>query len=486
MIEEAHLLLKMGSFNESIESFQRIRKLNMKSDEDADTYVWISYCLFNTNRNVQALDELKAGLEKYPNHQNITFALSNFYLRHGDIESCLNQLDNISENCIEVISNKLDKLQYNFTTLEYYKNVSLKCQQFLEKPKSLPKYNNNSLRIGYICSDFISHPVGFLALPILDNNSYCYHNTFMIDNITESIKKTGANFKSIAGKSDDEVVDLIKKDKIDILMDLSGHSSGNRIRVFSKRAAPIQISWFGWSTSTGITNMDYKLIDEWHAPKEFENLYTEKLLKLPDTYLLFSPYFNVKLEDYKAKDHITFASFNNLAKINKEVLKAWREILLNVPNSNLIIKYGTANNEFSKTKILNMLNIDSSRIVFENKTNTYPMFLKKYNEVDIMLDTFPFSGGMTSLNSLYMSTPVITTYYQSASSRQTYAFLNNINHKELIAESVDEYIEKACNLANDSDRIKKYKNSLRNDLLTSPLTDKETFMKNLYNLLNSL
>ena len=483
LMEEAHLLMKMGQMNEAIESFKKVQIQNLKNEDDASSYIWISYCLLNTNRVQVALDELLTGLNKYPNHENILFALSNFYMRTGNIEKSLNILDSIPNSCIEIIGNRLDKLQYySYNGKEFFEE-SKKAIRFCDNYSKINRNNTN--RIGFISGDFHNHPVGYLSLPIFNSNMYCYYDNIITDSVTRKLQDTGINWKLTSHLSNNELVNLIKKDKIDILIDLVGYSEHNRVGLFSKRVCPIQISWYGWCNTTSIPNVDYKISDIHHVPENYQQFHSEKILYLPDTYILFeSMYPNIK-PNYKERDYILFGSFNNPSKLNKDVLTAWNRILLNTPNSKLLIKYGSIDNDYSKAIILEYFD-NPNQVMFENKTFDYISFLKKYNDVDIILDSFPFSGGMTTLNSLYMSTPVITYVTQLSSGRQSYAYLKNIKCDELIAYSIDEYIEKAIDLGNNKDRIKNYKNTIQTKMINSPLMNKSNFNRNLNSLLVSI
>ena len=285
--------------------------------------------------------------------------------------------------------------------------------------------------------------------------------------------------------SDEKVAELIQKDNIDILIDLAGHTAKNRILLFARKPAPIQVSWIGYLATTGLSTIDYKIVDNYTDPiGKTEQFYTETLIRLPESSLCYLPDRDspeVGPLPALSTGHITFGSFNNFAKVTPEVFTLWARVLNKLPDSRLILKGKSFSDETTCQHAINMFTergIAAERITLQS-WDPSPKHLESYNLVDIGLDTFPFNGATTTCEALWMGVPVITLAGTAYHSRAGISLLSNVGLLELIAKTHDEYIGIAINLSSDIEKLQLLRKSLRDRMSHSPLTDAKRFTANL-------
>jgi protein O-GlcNAc transferase len=348
------------------------------------------------------------------------------------------------------------------------------------------------LRIGYISPDFRKHSVShFIEAVLISHNRehfqvFCYANSFEHDEVTRRLKEHADDWRDIARMSDDKVTELIRKDAIDLLVDLAGHTSGNRILVLPRKPAPVQINWIGYPATTGLSAVDYKIVDNYTDPPGMtEAFYTETLLRLPETFLCYMPDKNSP-EVYDLplliKGYITFGSFNYYSKVSPEVVDAWAKILQSVPNSHFIMKAKSLADSSTRQHLVSVFEqkgISAARIELLSWAPSTREHLDLYNRVDIGLDTFPYNGTTTTCEALWMGVPVITLAGNMHASRVGASLLSNVGVRELIARTHEEYIDIAIKLANDTARLQLLREGLRNMMKSSALCDAKRFTTNL-------
>lgn len=348
---------------------------------------------------------------------------------------------------------------------------------------------NRTLRIGYVSADFCQHTVGLFITPVLQAQNtgkvtiFAYYAGKVSDWVTDTIKSI-CTLRDISSMNDAAAANLIRHDKIDVLVDLSGHTAGSRLTVFARRPAPVQISWLGYFATTGLSYMDAVFLDDWHAPPGMEKKFVEQIIRLPLGRFCYDPVpfapETTALPCLK-NGFITFGSFNNTAKLNSTVFNLWAKILNAIPNSRLILKWRIFNDENFRRETIDAFvqrKIASDRIELRGPSFHVDL-LKEYSDIDICLDTFPFTGGLTSCEALWMGVPVVTWPQTRVVSRQTYAILSAIGLPKLAARDAEDYIRIATDLANDQQRLKKMRHSLRCRMKASPLCDVSAYTKSL-------
>ncbi|MBC7949126.1 MAG: tetratricopeptide repeat protein [Chitinophagaceae bacterium] len=345
-------------------------------------------------------------------------------------------------------------------------------------------------RIGYISPDFRRHPVGFHILPVLRNHDsakfqiYCYNDCINQDEITAKIQECTAVWRNIKKLTDEQLADVIRSDAIDILIDLAGHSADNRLRVFAMRPAAVQISWLGYWATTGLETIDYVISDSTTIPDGGERFFVERVWRLPGCRFCYSPpeYSpDVKPLPANSNGYITYGCFNNVSKLNDDVIALWALVLKAVTPSRLVLKWRSFSDQAVCERFLSKFvahGISANRLTFRSES-THVDMLAEYSDIDIALDPFPFSGGMTSCEALWMGVPVITLPGSRPISRQTAAYLSTIGLEGFIAENAHEYVETAIYWSNNYRKLENIRASMRQKMLTSTLCRGKEFTQNL-------
>ena len=344
------------------------------------------------------------------------------------------------------------------------------------------------LRVGMVSGDLNNHPVGYFLENVLfsfDSHRielFAYPTSRKFDELSGRIKRKFAAWKPIYNKTDFEAAELIAADHIHILIDLSGHTADNRLPMFAYKPSPVQVSWLGYFATTGMKEIDFVIADPYIAPQEDGSQFIEDIWHLPETRWCFTPPDNLEVSELPAltNNYITFGCFNTSMKITKNVMKVWARILIAVPNSKLLLKAKQfIDREVGKRLVRQFirLGIDEARILIEDPENRHN-YLAAYCKVDIALDTFPFTGGATSVEALWMGVPFITLYGGSLVSRQGVGILENVQLQEWIATDEDDYVEKAIFFASNFDQLSATRRNLRNQIMKSPLFDAPRFARN--------
>lgn len=339
------------------------------------------------------------------------------------------------------------------------------------------------LKIGYVSADFRSHAAAYWIQPLLEGHQHtdfeihCYSNSEDVDGVTNQLRQLTDHWTSCADMTDHELSQRIRQDGIDILVDLSGHTNGNRLKVFALQPAPVQVSWFGFPVSTGLASIQYRFTDAVQDPVGASEHYnSEQLVRLPRFYAAFRPDAATPLPGkgpVAKKGIVTFASFNNYAKITPQMLSLWSEILLAVPKSKLLIQAaGVDGPELSKRIRSSFAErgVATARIELRGWTGL-PDYLRLGQQADIALDPYPFNGGVTTCHALWMGLPVVTLCGQSAASRVGKSILNHIGLAELVADTPQQYKEIAIHLASDPRKIADMRASLRQRMADGGLID---------------
>ena len=349
---------------------------------------------------------------------------------------------------------------------------------------------NRRLRVGLVSPDLGEHPVGYFTIRAVEALNptmielVVYAGGDPDDAITRRFKRCVGRWRAIASWSDERLADEVAHDRVDILIDLSGHTKGNRLPALSRRPAPVQLSWAGYVGTTGLKAMDGLIADRFHIPPGEESAYVEKIARLPDGYVCFDPPAEapeVTPLPAGAGAPLTFASFHLPAKINADVAALWARILQAEPGSQLWFIYAGYEAGQVQARIREWFaaaGIAGERLRFEGRLPRATL-LSRYGRVDIALDSFPYSGGLTSLEALWMGVPVVTMPGQSFAGRHAFSHLSNIGLTETIARDADDYVAIVRRLGADRGRLAHLRSELRDRVTGSPLCDGPRFARHL-------
>ena len=372
------------------------------------------------------------------------------------------------------------------TTFEIIKDYAEQIDfiNFNVLKKTLENKSDKKLNIGFLSGDFYEHPVSFFLLDFIksfdDKNykSFAYYNYGKIDQVTNKLKNYFSEFRNINNLNETDKINLIKKDQIDILIDLSGHTAKNCLSIMKSKPAPLQMTWLGFSETSGIDKIDYIICDHISIPSNEEKWFVERPLRLKNSYYCFS---NPGEKNYeivnKNQDSLIFGNFGNIRKINSAVLDIWKKILIELPSSKLLLKSDFYRDNALKDEFANYFNlsgINKKRIIFEFGTSRNDYFLS-YNNIDVILDTFPYPGGTTTCESLFMGTPVITMQGNSFISRNSANILKNSSLDDFIAKDKKEYLKLAKNFKKNFDSKYVNKEKIRDNFLKSSIMDSNNF-----------
>ncbi len=421
-------------------------------------------------------------------------ALAQIYEKTGRLEEAVEALRvSIAEKTVETglreeYSNLLFHLHYLTTPPEELLATAKEYGKLLAGIRPYHhahKRRHARLRVGYVSPDFCRHIVAFFAYALLMHydrrvfDVYCYQNG-LEDDVSRELRAQVTAWRNVQGMEAGAVARQIREDEIDILVDLAGHTGGNLLPVFAYRPAPVQLSAIGYFGTTGVPGMDYVLTDEVVEPPEGSSdaYFTERLYRLPVSQLCYMWHDRPPAPGEapcRRTGYVTFGCFNAFAKLNDKVLAAWAEILRQVPRSRLFLKqavFRTAYGQRLAAAKLQAAGIDLVRVDF---AAAEPDYLGAYHAVDIALDPFPYPGGGTTCDALYMGVPVVTLRGSRHGARFGAGLLTYAGCPELVASSVADYVARAVALARDPTRIERYHETLRRQVHASPVMQGETY-----------
>jgi protein O-GlcNAc transferase len=344
------------------------------------------------------------------------------------------------------------------------------------------------LRIGYLSPDFCAHVVGWNITPLIREHDhqrhevFCYASVARPDLATDRFKTFADHWRDIANINDDQAADLIRADHIDVLVDLAMHMAGARPRVFVQKPAPVQVAFAAYPGTTGIANMDYRLSDPYLDPPDSQQRdYTERSILLPHSFWCYNPAgTEPPVNDLPAlaAGYVTFGCLNNFCKVSDQSLDLWSRVLNAVPNSCLLLQVPEGSPRQRVTAHLAKNGIDPARIGFVPFQLRGP-YMQTYHRIDLGLDTLPYNGHTTSLDGLWMGVPTITQVGRTVVGRAGLSQLSNLNLQELVAQTADDFVRIAVELANDLPRLRALRLGLRDRMLASPLTNSVLFARNI-------
>ncbi|HEV8000304.1 MAG TPA: tetratricopeptide repeat protein [Planctomycetaceae bacterium] len=342
------------------------------------------------------------------------------------------------------------------------------------------------LRIGYLGADFREHCQSLFTIPLLSHHDrerfeiVCYANVPQSDSVTRRIMQYADRWRVTAGRSDQEAADQVRADQIDILVDLTMHMSNGRPLVLARKPAPVQVAYLAYPGTTGLSAIDYRLTDPYLDPLgESDYDYAERSLRLPETFWCYDPQSDVPLPGpLPAIDagYITFGCLNNFSKVNVTTLDLWTGVLRAVSDSRLLLLSPRGATRAGVLERFGRAGIDASRIEFV-EYRPRPQYLELYRRIDLGLDTIPYNGHTTSLDSLWMGVPVVTRVGRTVVGRAGWSQLSNLDLTELVAWSDENFVSLATGLARDLPRLTRLRATLRDRMQRSPLMDAARFAR---------
>ncbi len=525
-------LLESRQFEEAADTFKRLEDLGRA---DLSVRLMLGTALTGLGRIEDAITIFEKALQTNPQSSKAHENLASLLLRGGNAADAIahyqaavsidpknatahSNLGNALAKC-GLVDDALEHYRLALATapslreawhgLLYYQQYSIReteetiAESFAQwrkhVVKSIPMCSSNSstsrpagsrLRVGYVSPDFRNHVMGQFILPILQGHDpndfevFAYSEVTREDHVTEQCRKAAHHWRVTAGRSDEEVLEMIQQDAIDILVDLAMHSTGNRLLLFARKAAPIQITYLANIYTTGLETVDYRLGDPILDPEGWSDpSYTEETIRLPRAHWCYTPTSTPAISEspFLASRHITFACLNNYCKVNPEVLAIWAEILRRVPRSRLLLLAPEGPAQSRTIDTMQTLGIPADRL--ELVTRIPPSdYLETYNRIDICLDPFPYQGITTTLDALWMGCPVVSFAGTRGVERVALSMLTSVGHSELVGSDLDDYTRIAVELARDPQRLSHLRSSLREKLRTSPLMDLPNFMRDLENV----
>lgn len=454
-------LRKIGRFDEAIACLQKAIAL---APGDPIPHNGLGNCLSMRGLPAEAIESFRRALAADPGYATA----------HSNLLLNMNYLEREQENI-------------------YAESLRFDAQQARNLTGAGPSFANakeadRKLRIGYVSGDFRSHSVAYFLLPLLEAHDRdrfevcCYSTNSRRDEVTEKFESLADHWVVIRGMSDDMAAERIRRDAIDILVDLSGHTSDNRLLVFARQPAPVQVSWLGYPNTTGLRAMNYRITDVVADPcdGEADRYYTERLIRIPDGFCCFrddprsGPVQSPPQERY---GYVTFGSFNMLAKVTPEVVGAWSDILRAVPESRLLLKASSLGDDKTKATIGDRFaahDIDRQRVELMGLAPKEEHY-RLYARIDIALDTFPYNGTTTTCEALWMGVPVITLSGRHHAGRVGASILQQLDLGEFVAHDRTAYVSLATQLASDGARRSLLRRSLRGRMSDSVLMNAAAF-----------
>jgi len=475
------------------------RALEMAPD-DPGIHAALGKALLDQGRLGEGGEFLRKALELYPGIHQAYCNLGYAFLRLGTVEEALalyRKAAALSPDTHLYHSNILLTSHYSerLTPEEIHAlHREWRTARAAALERSIEPHGNDRspgrrLRIGYLSPDLSDHPVASFFEPLLASHErsgfevFCYADGRKRDWMTERLENAADVWRATVSKTDEELCRIIREDRIDILVDLAGHTANNRMMVFARKPAPVQATYLGYPNTTGLTVMDYRITDSLaDPPGKTEHLHSEELVRLPRGFLCYQPHRDAPDigEQPSAKTgFVTFGSFNNRSKITTGMTRVWAEILGMVPGSRLFITFRFLSDPLARELLCGMLEksgMPMDRVDISGGFLPKRDHLDQYNRVDISLDTFPYNGTTTTCESLWMGVPVISLRGETHVSRVGFSILTVAGLGELSAGTQEEYVEKAIELACDHEKRERLRSGLRSLMSSSPLLDSRGFV----------
>ena len=490
-INIGNIYLKSGNLFEAMKYYKK----SLKIDNNVSTTFYNIGIIYAKEKNfISAERNYKSALKCDEKFNLAKIGLLNIYLDTFNIESLKelkNYINNVGFDEEDEITNLLTFFYLDSSPKKQY----LRALNFSKKlggslKNKLQSKNNKRIKIGYVSANFNDHPVSKIMETIFINHNksifeiHAYSLNNIEDKITKNLKNYFNSFSCIYSLSINEAVTKIRSDNLDIAIDLMGYTNKNMIRIFNERIAPIQINYLGFPGTTGISNMDYIIGDEFVTPKNFQKYYSEKIIRMPNSFINSIKYdydSSKKFGDpnFLPKEAVVLAAFHKTAKLSEEVVDAWANILRKTENTYLWLKKPI---DIARENLLSFFSsrkINNNRILFAEHVSSYDEHISRYCSADIFLDTFNYNGHSTLVECIWSELPFITLIGKSFASRVGGSILHSLDLDELICKSHSEYIEKVVFYSSNKQKLKALKNKINFQKKNAEFFNQKVFTKNL-------
>lgn len=494
------VLMEMGRHPEAVSTYENALEIN---PAQIGVLCNLSIALNAQGYLSKAEACLRKGLEISPDFVNLHLNLGLNYLHQGLVQQAIAsflQALEIQPDYLTAQSNLLFSINYSsYHSAEYRMEQARKYGHMASQKASAPystwSYSSpERLRVGVVSGDLHNHAVAYFLENLVSQidatqiDLIAYPTKCRNDQITARLKPHFSAWKSLTGLNDQAAAQLIHDDGVHILIDLSGHSAGNRLPVFAWKPAPVQVSWLGYYATTGLEAMDYFIADEISVPKTDQSQFTEKIKYLPDTRLCFTvpdAVLEVSALPAMKNGYVTVGCFQNRAKVSEDVLSLWAKVLHALPD--LKLRWQCKSFEDSNTREqviqrMSELGIRAERISLFSLVDRNA-YLAAHAEVDLILDTFHFPGGTTTCEALWMGVPTLTLAGDTLIARQGASLLTAAGLGDWVVNNKEEYVSKAITFCSNLEKLASLRAGLRSQVLASPLFDGQRFAKNMENVL---
>jgi protein O-GlcNAc transferase len=483
-----------GRLDEAILALRQAVRLNPRG---IDAFNYLGLCLKDQGRIDEAIDCFRQALRVDRRHAEILLRLGNALSLQGRIRAaiaCHRRAEAVKPDYTTAASNVLFNCHFapgfdDAALREEQRRWRRRHAQRLEgsvKPHTNDPSPGRRLRIGYVSPDFRAHCQAFFTVPLFENHDkrlaqiYCYSDVRRPDALTMHMRSFADQWRSIVGVADDQVADMIRADQIDILVDLTMHMAGNRLLVFARKPAPVQVTWLAYPGTTGLEAIDYRLSDpQLDPPGQDSSHYSEKTVRLPETFWCYHPLMNspgVNSLPARANGFVTFGCLNSFNKVNELCVRLWAGVLRALPSARFLLLAPAGQSRARLARAFQKHGIASERLTFVPR-QLRPEYFETYHQIDLGLDTMPYNGHTTSLDSMWMGVPVITLAGTTVVGRAGVSQLTNLGLPELIARTEDEFVGIAMNLTSDLPRLGELRATLRRRMERSALMDAPRFAR---------
>ena len=489
-------LKELGRPSEALGSYRRAVQLNPKA---AEAHSNLGALLRDCGELEEAEFSIRRALEIQPDyaeaHNNLGVVNKDLG-RLQEAEAAFRRALELKPDYTEAHNNLLFTLNYlanrssEFrleSAIDYGHKVTGRAGQAYSAWRCIP--HPARLKVGIVSGDLSQHPVGYFLESLLgeiDRNRVelvAFPTHRKSDELTDRLRQHLAAWIPLFDLSDSSAAGCIEAEGVHVLLDLSGHSAHNRLPVFARKPAPIQATWLGYLATTGLPAMDYLIADAWTLPASEERHFTEKIWRLPESYLCFTPpRLTIPVSPLPALSSgvVTFGSFNNLTKVSDQVIALWARVLTAVPGSRLLLKakqlQAASIRQQTRARFA-VRGIDAEQLILEGPVLDNAEHLAAYQRIDIALDSFPYPGITTTVESLWMGVPVLTLSGERFLSRQGVGLLMNAGLPDWIATDANDYVARASACASDLDRLARLRQDLREQVLASPIFDAARFAR---------